>query len=70
MLSLFDGLEHKSELMFRKEQLSEARQKQVLISSLLGASLILMGTITLNLRSKKRFTAQTRTKKKYNSKRT
>jgi len=58
MSSLFDGLEHKSELMFRKEQLSEARQKQVLISSLLGASLILMGTITLNLRSKKRFTAQ------------
>ena len=58
MSSLFDGLEHKSELMFRKEQLSEARQKQVLISSLLGASLILMGTITLNLRSKKRFTVQ------------
>jgi len=58
MSSLFDGLEHKSELMFRKEQLSEARQKQILISSLLGASLILMGTITLNLRSKKRFTVQ------------
>ena len=34
MSSLFDGLEHKSDLMFRKEQLSEARQKQVLISSL------------------------------------
>ena len=58
MSSLFEGLEHKSDLMFRKEQLSEARQKQVLISSLLGASLILMGSITLNLRSKRRFTVQ------------
>ena len=58
MSSLFDGLEHKSELMYRKEQLSEARQKQVLISSLLGASLILVGTLALNLRSKRRFTAQ------------
>ena len=58
MLSLFDGLEHKSDLMYRKEQLSDARQKQVLISSLLGASLILMGTLTLNLRSKRKFTAQ------------
>ena len=58
MLSLFDGLEHKSDLLYRKEQLSDARQKQVLISSLLGASLILMGTLTLNLRSKRKFTAQ------------
>ena len=58
MLSLFDGLEHKSDLMYLKEQLSDARQKQVLISSLLGASLILMGTLTLNLRSKRKFTAQ------------
>ena len=58
MSSLFDGLEHKSELMYRKEQLSEAKQKQVLISSLLGASLILVGTLALNLRSKRRFTAQ------------
>ena len=60
MSSLFDGLEHKSELMYRKEQLSEARQKQVLISSLLGASLILVGTLALNLRSKRKVYSPTR----------
>ena len=58
MASLFDGLEHKADIMLRKEQLSIAKGKQVLISSLLGALLIIMGTIALNLRNKKRFTDQ------------
>ena len=58
MASLFDGLEHKADIMLRKEQLSIAKVKQVLISSLLGALLIIMGTVALNLRNKKRFTDQ------------
>ena len=58
MASLFDGLEHKADIMLRKEQLSIAKGKQVLISSLLGALLIVMGIIALNLRNKKRFTDQ------------
>ena len=58
MASLFDGLEHKADIMLRKEQLSIAKGKQVLISSLLGALLIIMGIIALNLRNKKRFTDQ------------
>ena len=58
MASLFDGLEHKADVMLRKEQLSEAKGKQVLISTLLGALLIIMGIIALNLRNKKKFTEQ------------
>ena len=58
MASLFDGLEHKADIMLRKEQLSIAKGKQVLISSLLGALLIIMGIIALNLRNKRRFTDQ------------
>ena len=58
MASLFDGLEHKADIMLRKEQLSIAKGKQVLISSLLGALLIVIGIIALNLRNKKRFTDQ------------
>ena len=58
MASLFEGLEHKTDAILRKEQLSKAKEKQVLISSLLGALLIIMGIIALNLRNKKRFTDQ------------
>ncbi|MFL3005099.1 MAG: transcriptional regulator [Candidatus Neomarinimicrobiota bacterium] len=58
MASLFDGLEHKNKIMLRKEQLSKAKEKQVIISSLLGALLILMGIAALNLRNKKRFIDQ------------
>tara|TARA_X000000950_G_scaffold139405_1_gene172989 strand:- start:3221 stop:5044 length:1824 start_codon:yes stop_codon:yes gene_type:complete len=58
MASLFDGLEHKNNIMLRKEQLSKAKEKQVIISSLLGALLILMGIVALNLRNKKRFIDQ------------
>ena len=58
MASLFDGLEYKNDIMLRKEQLSKAKEKQVLISSLLGAMLIIVGIIALNLRNKKRFTDQ------------
>ena len=58
MASLFDGIEHKNDIMLRKEQLSKAKEKQVLISSLLGAMLIVMGIIALNLRNKKRFIDQ------------
>ena len=58
MASLFDGLEHKNNIMLRKEQLSKAKEKQTLISSLLGALLIVMGIIALNLRNKKRFIDQ------------
>ena len=58
MASLFEGLEHKTDAILRKEQLSKAKEKQVLISSLLGALLIIMGIIALNLRNKKRFIDQ------------
>ena len=58
MASLFDGLEHKADIMLRKEQLSISKGKQVLISSLLGALLIITGIIALNLRNKKRFIDQ------------
>ncbi len=58
MASLFDDIEHKAELVLRKEQLTQSKENQVLISILLGVLLILLGTITLNLRSKKRYEAQ------------
>ena len=58
LASLFDGLEHKTDIMLRKEQLSNSKEKQVLLSSLLGALLIIMGIIALNLRNKKKFTDQ------------
>ena len=58
MRSLFEDIEHKSDLMLRKEELSLAKQKQVLISSLLGALLIILGVVSLNIRNKKRYTDQ------------
>jgi len=58
MRNLFEDIEHKSDLMLRKEELSMAKQKQVLISSLLGALLIILGVVFLNLRNKKRYTDQ------------
>ena len=58
MASLFEGFEHKTDAILRKEQLSKAKEKQVLISSLLGALLIVMGIIALNLRNKKMFIDQ------------
>jgi tetratricopeptide (TPR) repeat protein len=58
MRSLFEEIEHKSDLMLRKEQLSKAKGRQVLVSSLLGALLIILGIVALNLRNSKRFTDQ------------
>ena len=58
MRSLFEEIEHKSDLMLRKEQLSKAKGRQVLVSSLLGAVLIILGIVVLNLRNKKKFTDQ------------
>ena len=58
MRSLFEDIEHKSDLMLRKEELSMAKQKQVLVSSLLGALLIILGVVSLNIRNKKRYADQ------------
>ncbi len=58
MASLFDDIEHKAELVLRKEQLTKDQKRQTLISILLGSLLILTGIVALNLRNKKHYIDQ------------
>tara|TARA_Y100001970_G_C14252771_1_gene873053 strand:+ start:3856 stop:5706 length:1851 start_codon:yes stop_codon:yes gene_type:complete len=58
MTSLFDDIEHKAEIVLKKEQLTKSKKRQTLISILLGVLLVLTGTVALNLRTKKKYINQ------------
>ena len=58
MTNLFDDIEHKAEIVLRKEQLTKSQKRQTLISILLGVLLVLTGTAALNLRIKKKYINQ------------